>query len=223
MSGETKRKTRILLADGHYIVRQGIRRIFEAEPDMEVVGDADNGEQAIRLARELKPDIIVMEARLGKLDSVEVTKRVKAQHPDAAVLVLTAYDEEDYILELLRAGAAGCLLKSADGEQLVQAMRSISKGVLVLDPTVEQRILKHVGSLRRVALSSAEHLTRRELDVLKLTATGITNRGIAAELGIGPRTVKQHLANIYGKMHVASRTEAVSKAMRQGWLTSERD
>lgn len=223
MSEDERGKARILLADGHYIVRQGIRRIFEAEPDLEVVGEADNGEQAVRLAREFKPDVIVMEARLGKLDSVEATKRVKAQHPDVAVLVLTAYDDEEYIVDMLRVGAAGCLLKSADGEQLVQAIRSISRGVLVLDPTVEQRILRHVGSLRRVALSSAEYLTRRELNVLKLAAKGTTNREIAAELGVGPRTVKQHLANIYGKMHVASRTEAVSKAMRHGWLTSERN
>ena len=223
MSGEERRKTRILLADGHYIVRQGIRRIFEAESDMEVVGEVDNGEQAVKLARELKPDIIVMEARIGKLDSVEATRRVKVQHPDVAVLVLTAYDDEEYIADMLRVGAAGCLLKSADGEQLVQAIRSISRGVLVLDPTVEQRILRHVGSLRRIALSAAEYLTRREHDVLKLAAKGITNREIAAELGVGPRTVKQHLTNIYGKMHVASRTEAVAKAMRHGWLTSERD
>lgn len=223
MSGETKPKTRILVADGHYIVRQGIRRIFEAESDMEVVGEVDNGEQAVKLARELKPDIIVMEARIGKLDSVEATRRVKVQHPDVAVLVLTAYDDEEYIADMLRVGAAGCLLKSADGEQLVQAIRSISRGVLVLDPTVEQRILRHVGSLRRIALSAAEYLTRREHDVLKLAAKGITNREIAAELGVGPRTVKQHLTNIYGKMHVASRTEAVAKAMRHGWLTSERD
>jgi len=223
VSGEERRKTRILLADGHYIVRQGIRRIFEAESDMEVVGEVDNGEQAVKLARELKPDIIVMEARIGKLDSVEATRRVKVQHPDVAVLVLTAYDDEEYIADMLRVGAAGCLLKSADGEQLVQAIRSISRGVLVLDPAVEQRILRYAGSLRRVVLSSAEHLTRRELDVLKLAATGLTNRAIAAQLGVGPRTVKQHLANIYGKAHVSSRTEAVSKAMRQGWLTSERD
>ena len=223
MSGEERRKTRILLADGHYIMRQGIRRIFEAESDMEVVGEVDNGEQAVKLARELKPDIIVMEARIGKLDSVEATRRVKVQHPDVAVLVLTAYDDEEYIADMLRVGAAGCLLKSADGEQLVQAIRSISRGVLVLDPTVEQRILRHVGSLRRIALSAAEYLTRREHDVLKLAAKGITNREIAAELGVGPRTVKQHLTNIYGKMHVASRTEAVAKAMRHGWLTSERD
>lgn len=221
MSVETKRKTRILLADGHYIVRQGTRRIFETETDFEIVGEADNGEQVVRLARELKPDVIVMEAQLGKLDSVEATRRVKAHQSDAAVLVLTAHNDEHYIAELLRAGAAGCLLKSVHGEQLIQSIRSISRGMLVLDPALEQRILKHVGTLRRVALSPVEHLTRREFDVLKLVADGKTNRAIAIELGVGPRTVKQHLANIYTKMHVSSRTEAVSKAIRHGLLASE--
>jgi len=216
--GETERKTRILLADGHYIVRQGIRRIFEAEPDLEVVGEANNGEQAARLVRELKPDIIVMEARLGKVDSVQATKRVKTEHPDAAVLVLAAYDDDEYVVDMLKAGAGGCLLKSANGEQLVQAIRAIRKGVLVVEPTVEQRILRHAGSLRRVVLSSAEYLTPRELEVLKLAATGITNRGIALELGVAPRTVKHHLGNIYGKMHVSSRTEAVLEAMKRDWL-----
>jgi len=218
VSGETERKTRILLADGHYIVRQGIRRIFEAEPDLEVVGETDNGEQAIKLARELKPDVIVMETRMGKLDSVEATKRVKSQHPDAAVLALSAYDDDEYVVDMLKADACGCLLKSAHGEQLVQAIRAIRKGVLVVEPTVEQRILRHAGSLRRVVLSSAEYLTPRELEVLKLTATGITNRGIALELGVAPRTVKHHLGNIYGKMRVSSRTEAVLEAMKKGWL-----
>jgi len=218
VSGETKGKTRILLADGHYIVRQGIRRIFEDEPDLEVVGEADNGEQAVKLARELKPDVIVMETRMGKLDGVEATKRVKSQHPDAAVLVLSAYDDDEYVVDMLKAGAGGCLLKSANGEQLVQAIRAIRKGVLVVEPTVEQRILRHAGSLKRVALSSAEYLTPRELEVLKLAATGITNRGIALELGVAPRTVKHHLGNIYSKMHVSSRTEAVLQAMKRGWL-----
>ena len=132
MSGEEGRKTRILLADGHYIVRQGIRRIFEAEPDLEVVGEADNGQEAVRLAGELKPDVIVMEARLGKLDSVEATKRVKAQHPDATVLILTAHEDEEYIAALVAVGATGCLLKSADGDELVQAIRSMRAGGFIL-------------------------------------------------------------------------------------------
>jgi len=221
MSQETGRKARILLADGHYIVRQGIRRIFEAEPDMEVVGEADNGEQAVRLARELKPDIIVMEARIGKLDSVEVTKRVKTEHPDAAILVLSAYDDEEYVADMLRAGGAGCLLRSADGEQLVQAIRSISRGVLVVDPTVEQRILKQAARPRPVAVDFGQHLTRREAEVLKLLANGRGNRDIADYLGLAERTVKGHVMNIFDKLGVSSRTEAVREALRRGWVSLE--
>jgi DNA-binding NarL/FixJ family response regulator len=217
VSGEQKRKTRILLADGHYIVRQGVRRIFEAEPDFEVIGEADNGEQAVRLAGHLKPDVIVMEARLSKLDSVEVTRRVKAQHPDAAVLVLTAHEDEEYIAALVAAGALGCLLKSADGDELVQAVRSVRAGGFILEPMLAQRLFKRTARLT-VPVNSAEYLTRREMEVLRLTAQGLTNQSIASSLGIGERTVRQHLMNTYGKMGVTSRMEAVSKALKEGWI-----
>lgn len=217
MSGEEGRKTRILLADGHYIVRQGIRRIFEAEPDLEVVGEADNGQEAVRLAGELKPDVIVMEARLGKLDSVEATKRVKAQHPDATVLILTTHEDEEYIAALVAVGATGCLLKSADGDELVQAIRSMRAGGFILEPMLAQRLFKRTARLP-VPVNSVEHLTHRELEVLKLTAKGMTNQATASYLGIGERTVRQHLMNIFGKMGVTSRMEAVSKALREGWI-----
>jgi len=147
MSENERGKTTILLADGHRLVRQGIRRIFDDEPDLEVVGEADNGEDTVKLARELKPDVIVMETRMGKVDSVEATRRVKAHHPEAIVVVLTAYDDEEHIRGMIRAGAGGCLLKSADGEQLVQAIRLVRSGVFVSDPTVEERLLKHAGLL----------------------------------------------------------------------------
>lgn len=220
---EEGRKTRILLADGHRLVRQGIRRIFEAVPDFEVVGEADNGEDAVKQVQRLKPDVVLIETRMGKVDSVEVTRRVKAHHREAIVIVLTAYDDEEYVTDMLRAGAGSCLLKSTDADELVKAIRLIRTGLFVSDLAVEQRILSHTSSFRRVTLSSAEYLTRREFDVLKLTRGGLTNQEIAAQLGVGPRTVKQHLANIYGKMHVSSRTEAVSKAIKHGWLTSESD
>ena len=220
MSGETKQKTRILLADGHRVVRQGIRRIFEAEPDLEVVGEADNAEQAVRLARELKPDIIVMEARIGKQDTVEATRRLKTEHPKAAVLVLTGQEDEDHILALVAVGAAGYLLKSADGDELVQAIRSVRAGGFVSEPVLAQRLLKRAARLP-IPVNPAEHLTCRELDVLKLAARGLSNPAIAAQLGIGDRTVKQHLMNVYGKMGVSSRMEAVSKALKEGWIELE--
>jgi DNA-binding NarL/FixJ family response regulator len=217
VSGETRRKTRILLADGHHIVRQGIRRIFEGEPDLEVVGETDNGLDAVSLARELRPDIILMEARMPKLDGVEVTRRIKAELPEAAILILTTCNDEEYIVGLLAAGAAAYLLKSAQGEELVQAIRSVRAGDFVCDPALAQRLFKRTARLP-MAVNSAEHLTRRELDVLKLTARGLSNQKIAAQLGIGDRTVKQHLMNIYGKMGVNSRMEAVSRALREGWI-----
>jgi len=217
VSGEEGRKTRILLADGQHIVRQGIRRIFEGEPDLEVVCETDNGLDAVRLACELRPDVIIMESRMPKLDGVEVTKRIKAELPEAAVLILTTCNDEEYIVGLLAAGAAAYLLKSAHGEELVQAIRSVRAGDFVCDPALAQRLFKRTARLP-MAVNSAEHLTRRELDVLKLTARGLSNQKIAAQLGIGDRTVKQHLMNIYGKMGVNSRMEAVSRALREGWI-----
>ncbi len=218
--GDLSAKTgqiRILLADGHHIVRQGVRRILEAEPDLEVVGEADDGQDAVKLARELGPDVIVMEARISKLDSVEITRRVRAEHPDGRVLILAACEEDEYIIGLIAAGASGYLPKSASGEDLVQAIRSVRAGGFFCDPALAQRLFKRTARLP-VAVNCAEHLTRRELDVLKLTARGLSNQKIAAQLGIGDRTVKQHLMNIYGKMGVNSRMEAVSKALREGWI-----
>ncbi len=217
MSGEERRKTRIFLADGHYIVRQGIRRIFEAEPDLEVVGEANDGKQAVSLAHQLKPDIVLMEAQISKLDSVETTKQIKAEHPDIKVLIMTAFEENEHIIGLISAGASGYLSKSASGEELVQGIRSVRAGDFVCGEALAQRIFKRTAHLP-VAVSSAEHLTSRELDVLKLTSRGLSNEKIADHLGIGSRTVRQHLMNTYSKMGVSSRMEAVSKALRERWI-----
>jgi len=221
VSGEGRRKTRILLADGHRIVRQGIRRIFEAEPDLEVVGEADDGEEAVKLARELRPDVIVMEARMSKLDSVETIKRVRAQHPEAAILVLTAYEHEEYIGDMIRAGAGGCLLKNTDADRLVKSIPFLRAGVFVCDSTVEQRILTQAARPRPVAADYGQHLTRREAEILKLAGTGLSNRDIGDYLGVTERTVKGHFGNILGKMGVRSRTEAVLEALKRGWITLE--
>jgi len=217
VSAEERRKTKILLADGHHIVRQGVRRIFEGEPDLEVVGEADNGQEAVKLAQQLRPDVIIMEARMTKVDGLEVTRRIKAELPEAVILILTTCNDEEYIVGLLAAGATAYLLKSAQGEELVQAIRSVRAGDFVLAPALAQRLFKRTARLP-VAVNSAEHLTRRELDVLKLAATGLGNRDIAARLGLAERTVKGHLMNIFDKMSVSSRTEAVREALRRGWI-----
>lgn len=222
MSRETRAKTRILLADDHHLVRQGIRQLLERETDFEVIGEADNSLETVRLGHELKPDVIVMEACMPKLNAVEAIRRVKAEHPQTVVLILTTYREENYIVELVGAGAAGYLLKSAHGEELVQAIRSTHAGDFVCEPALAQKLFKQAAHLP-IAINSAEHLTRRELEVLKLAARGLGNRDIAAQLGIGTRTVKHHLMNIFDKMSVRSRTEAVSKALRHGWVSSEGD
>jgi DNA-binding NarL/FixJ family response regulator len=223
VSGETSAKTRILLADAHNMVRQGIRQILEREADFEVIGEADNGLAAVRLAHELKPDLIIIEVRMPKLNTVEAIRRVKAEHPEVTVLVLTSRDEEEYIVELLKAGAGGYLLKSAWGDELVQAIRFVRAGVFVCHPTVEQRLLKHAASPRQVALDFGQHLTRREAEVLKLAAKGLGNRDIAGYLGLAEGTVKGYFVNIFGKMRVGSRTEAVLEAIRRGWISAEEE
>jgi DNA-binding NarL/FixJ family response regulator len=202
------------------MVRQGIRQLLEREGDFEVVGEAENGLEAVRLARELRPHVIVMEARMPNLDSVDVIKRIKAEHPEAAILVLASRDEEE-CLELLRAGAGGYLLKSARGEELAQTIRMVRAGQFVCDPLVERRLLKDGGRPRRVALDFGQHLTRREFQVLRLAAKRMSNRDIAGYLGLNEGTVKGYFVTVFGKMGVNSRTEAVLEALKRGWVSLE--
>jgi len=219
MTEKDRDKTRILLADDHHVVRQGIRGLLEREADFEVVGEADNGLDAVRLAHELRPDIVILEARMPKLDTVEVIKRIKSEYP-VAVLILTYYND-DQIIELLIAGADGYLLMTARIEELVRAIHVIQNGEFICDPLVQKRLLKYAASPRPVALNFGEHLTIREAEILKLAAKGLGNRDIAAYLGLTERTVKGHLVNIFGKMQVGSRTEAVLEALKRGWASLE--
>ena len=220
MSKQIEKRTTILLVDDHLMVRQGIRSLLDQEVDFEVVGEVDNTLEAIRLTCEIKPDIVVIQARRPSLGGVECIRRLKAGHPQAAILILTMCDEEEYIAELLRAGAAGYLLKTARIENLVQAIRSVCAGEFVCNPELAQKLLKHAAMPQPVALDYGQHLTRRETGILKLAAR-MNNYDIACYLGLTERTVKGHLTNIFQKLNVASRTEAVLEALKRGWFTIE--
>ena len=220
MSKQIEKKITILLADDQHMVRQGIRELLEREANFKVVGEADNTQGAVSLARELKPDVIIMQARRPTLGGVEAIRRCKAEHPQTAIIILTMYQEEGYIADLLRAGAAGYLLKTARIEELVEAIRSVSVGEFVCDVPLVQRILKRAARPQPVALDYGEHLTRREAEVLTLAAR-MSNHDIAGHLGLAERTVKGHLTHIFEKLNVGSRTEAVLGAIQRGWISLE--
>jgi NarL family two-component system response regulator LiaR len=212
-------KIKVLLAEDHVMVREGTREFVQRESDMEVVGEAGDGEEAVRLAKELKPNVVVMDIAMPKLNGVEATKQIKALNPSIAVLILTAYDYDQYIFALLEAGAAGYLLKGVRVHELIDAIRAVYAGESVLHPVVARRVIDRLVSPGRKEAPVVEPLSEREMEVLKLAATGVSNKDIAQQLFLSPRTVQVHLGNIFSKLGVASRTEAVLHALRKGWLT----
>jgi len=212
---------RILIADDHAFVREGTRRILEQEPDLEVVAEAGDGEEAVGLVLDLKPDVALIDVAMPKLDCIEATRRIKALYPAVAVLVLSAYDDDQFVFGLLEAGAAGYMLKSVRGHEIVEAIRAVHAGESVLHPLVARKVLNRFagvsGKLRE--RKSLELLTDREMEVLKLVTKGLSNKDIADELCLSVRTVQGHLANIFNKLRVGSRTEAVVHALKEGWVT----
>jgi DNA-binding NarL/FixJ family response regulator len=212
--------TTIVIADDHAVFREGTRRLLEEEADLAVIGEAATGLEAVAKVKELQPDLVVMDIVMPGLTGIEATREIKRSHPGTAVLILSAYDDERYVLGLLEAGAAGYLLKSAGGQELVQAIRAISSGDAVLGPTVMSKLLSRAygSSGHAAAEPGEERLTEREMDVLRLAGAGRGNKEIAQELALSLPTVKAHLVNIFNKMAVGSRTEAVLHAVRRGWI-----
>lgn len=216
-------RIRIIVADDHEVVRKGIREYLEDEPDMEVVAEARDGEEAITRVDALHPDVVVLDIQMPNVSGVEATSRIKARHPEVKVLILTAYDNDPYIFALLKAGASGYLLKTAGPDDLVRAVRVVKEGQSWLGPEIARRVTAGLAGGRLVDTHSSteSQLTERELEVLRLAARGQTNAAIAHTLTISERTAQGHLANILAKLGAANRTEAVLKAMKLGWIGLE--
>jgi two-component system, NarL family, response regulator LiaR len=214
-------RTRIVLADDHPLLRKALKDLLEKEDSFEIVGEAGDGEEAVRLAAEIMPDVVIMDISMPSLDGLQATQQIKARYPDIAVLVLTVHTDDECILEILKAGAAGYLIKSAFGEEVIHAVRAVATGDMVLSAPIGQRLLKQAARFptRPVLLEAGEKLSTREMEVLKLTARGLSNKDVASALGIKLRTVKGHLADIFAKLRVASRTEAVIAGLQAGFLS----
>jgi DNA-binding NarL/FixJ family response regulator len=197
-------------------VRQGIRRILETVRDIHVVAEAGDGSQAIEAIAEAKPDVAVLDIRMPKASGIDVTRWVRENAPSTAVLVLSAYDDDPYVLAVLEAGANGYVLKNADAEDIIRAVRAVHEGKSALDPEIAKRILRRVSSPGETG--TPEPLTARERQVLALVAKGQTNKAIGSALGISSRTIQGHLAKIFAKLQVESRTEAVMRGVSLGLL-----
>lgn len=215
-------KIRVLLADDHAFVRESIRKFLEKESELEVVGEAADGEQMVSLADKLKPDVIVADVAMPNLNGIEATKRIKALYPSIAILILTAYDFDQYVFTLLEAGATSYLLKDISSQELINGIYATYRGDSVLHPAIARKITQRFrGNHNNMSYQSYESLSDRELDVLKLAALGKSNKEIADELFLSIRTVESHVGHIFNKLGVNSRTEAVILALKRGWVGLE--
>ncbi len=214
-------KIKILIADDHAVVREGTRQILAQEPDLEVVAEAADGEEAIRLAGEYKPDVAIMDIAMPKCDGIEATRKIKGLYPGIAVLILSAYDDDQFVFSLLEAGAAGYLLKSIRGRELIDAVRAVYAGESVLHPSIARKVLNRFVPTpdKAAAQKPVEVLSDREVEVLKLATQGLSNQEIAEKLCLSLRTVQAHLGHIFNKLEVSSRTEAVVRGLKVGWIT----
>jgi two-component system, NarL family, response regulator LiaR len=218
--GELILDIKVLLADDHAVLREGMRHLLEREKDITVVGEAGDGEEAVRLVSELKPAVVLMDIVMPKLTGIEATKQIKQTNPTTSILILTAYSDMRYILGLLEAGASGYLLKSARGSEIIGAIRAVSSGDSVLDPTVTRKLLQRVVGTTTNTDNTLEKgiLSQREVEILRLASKGMSNKDIAVALLISMRTVKTHLNNIFHKMGVGCRTDAIVKGLKEGYI-----
>lgn len=214
-----KNKIAVLLADDHAVVRAGIRQFLEQADDIEVIAEADDGEIAKQYIEQFHPDVAVLDIQMPKSSGIDVIRWSRRTHPEIGLLVLTAFDDDPYIVAVLQAGANGFVLKTAEPDEIILAVREVHKGNSTLDPKITKKIIAQITENKNQGL--IEQLSERELEVLKLVSVGYTNKAIAVQLGISDRTVQGHLARIYNKLEASNRTEAVMKAVSLGLLNAE--
>ena len=208
---------RVLIADDHPIVRRGIRDLMETEEDIEVIGEATNGRDAVTEALKLAPDVILMDLVMAPMDGIEATRLIKERAPESKILVLTSFATDDKVFPAIKAGALGYLIKATDPEDLVQAIRQVYQGQPTLHPTIAKKLLAEITQPAQ-SEPIPDPLTDREVEVLKLLAHGLTNQEIADRLVIGVTTVYSHVSNILSKLHLATRTQAALYALREGYV-----
>ena len=210
--------TKVLIADDHSTFSEGLQRVLSEEQDMQVVGIARNGEQAVVMAREFQPDVVIMDIAMPVLNGIEATRQIKEMLPTTAVLVLSAYGYAPYVFSVLEAGAGGYLLKNTPMRELIRAIRSLRNGESVFDQEVAEKVLKNLVKSWRGGLATSNQLKPRELEVIRLGARGLSNDEIAEKLNISPRTVQTHFTHIFTKLEVGSRLEAILRCLKEGWL-----
>lgn len=219
----SKQKIRLLLADDHLVVRSGLRMLLEAKPDMEIVGEAESGREAVEMVRSARPDVILMDIQMPDMNGIEATKRIKAVSPQTAVLALTMHEDDHYFFEMLHAGASGYVPKRAAPDELINAIRTVSEGQVFLYPSLASRLVQDY--LRRAESGDQpmvhDDLTPRELEVLTLIAGGLTNAEIAEQLVISVKTVDRHRENIMRKLNMHSRIDLVKYALKMGLIELE--
>ena len=207
--------TKILIVDDHTVVRDGLTAILAGQSDFSVVGEAKNGLEAVEKARELSPDVILIDLRMPELDGVEAMRSIRSEDSSVKFLVLTTFDTDEYIFDAIEAGAKGYLLKDASREELFQAVRAVDQGESLIEPGVAARVLDRFSQLSRET-KATQLLSEREVEVLQLMAGGSANKEIGASLSISESTVKTHVANIFQKLEVKDRTDAVTQALKRG-------
>ena len=206
----------LLIVDDHAVVRQGVRAFLDTQPDMIVLAEASSGEEALAFVKENPPDVVLMDLIMPEMDGVEATRRIKNLSPRSQVIVLTSYHKDEHIFPAIRAGALSYILKDAGPEELADAVRKAAQGEAVLHPRVASRVVHEMQGLTEEGINPFTELTDREMEVLRLIADGMTNAAIAEQLFITERTVKSHVSNILGKLHLNDRTEAAVYAWREG-------